>query len=65
MLVKEEYTGKQLATLSPSKVHYHLKELESHGFVEVVRTEEKNGIVQKFYWKRPVMEEHLPATLST
>lgn len=52
MLVKEEYTGKQLATLlslSPSKVHYHLKELESHGFVEVVRTEEKNGIVQKFY----------------
>ncbi|MCM3142999.1 transcriptional regulator [Brevibacillus sp. MER 51] len=52
MLVKEEYTGKQLATLlslSPSKVRYHLKELESHGFVEVVRTEEKNGIVQKFY----------------
>lgn len=52
MLVKEEHTGKQLATLlslSASKVHYHLKELESHGFVEVVRTEEKNGIVQKFY----------------
>ncbi len=52
LLVKEAYTGKQLATilsLSPSKVHYHLKELESHGFVEVVRTEEKNGIVQKFY----------------
>ncbi|MFP3389825.1 ArsR/SmtB family transcription factor [Brevibacillus sp. SIMBA_040] len=52
MLVKEEYTGKQLAThlsLSASKVHYHLKELENHGFVHVVRTEEKNGIVQKFY----------------
>ncbi|MFS0555303.1 ArsR/SmtB family transcription factor [Brevibacillus sp. 179-C9.3 HS] len=52
LLVKEAYTGKQLATilsLSASKVHYHLKELESHGFVEVVRTEEKNGIVQKFY----------------
>lgn len=51
-LVKEEYTGKQLATLlslSPSKVHYHLKELEHYGFVEVVRTEEKNGIVQKFF----------------
>ncbi|USG67224.1 helix-turn-helix domain-containing protein [Brevibacillus ruminantium] len=52
LLVKEEQTGKQLATklsLSPSKVHYHLKELEHYGFVHVVRTEEKNGIVQKFF----------------
>lgn len=51
-LVKGEYTGKQLATLlslSPSKVHYHLKELEQYGFIQVVRTEEKNGIVQKFF----------------
>ncbi|WP_421617651.1 ArsR/SmtB family transcription factor [Brevibacillus sp. TJ4] len=51
-LVQAEYTGKQLATLlslSPSKVHYHLKELEQYGFVHVVRTEEKNGIVQKFF----------------
>lgn len=52
LLVKDAYTGKQLSTLlslSASKVHYHLKELENHGFVEVVRTEEKNGIIQKFY----------------
>ncbi|MGG1663417.1 ArsR/SmtB family transcription factor [Brevibacillus sp. NRS-1366] len=52
ILVKDAYTGKQLSTLlslSASKVHYHLKELENHGFIEVVRTEEKNGIVQKFY----------------
>lgn len=51
-LTKEAYTGKQLATmlnLSASKVHYHLKELENHHFIQVVRTEEKNGIVQKFY----------------
>ncbi|HEU4965812.1 MAG TPA: winged helix-turn-helix domain-containing protein [Bacilli bacterium] len=51
-LVKGEYTGKQLGTelgLAASKVHYHLKELEHHQFVEVVRTEEKNGILQKFY----------------
>ncbi|MED1946438.1 MULTISPECIES: transcriptional regulator [Brevibacillus] len=68
MLVKEEYTGKQLATLlslSPSKVHYHLKELENHGFVEVVRTEEKNGIVQKFYravaYDFKVSEDLLPS----
>ncbi len=52
LLVKDAFTGKQLATmlnLSASKVHYHLKELENHRFVHVVRTEEKNGIVQKFY----------------
>ena len=68
LLVKEAYTGKQLATLlslSASKVHYHLKELESQGFVHVVRTEEKNGIVQKFYravaYDFKVSEELLPS----
>jgi DNA-binding transcriptional ArsR family regulator len=67
-LIKEEHTGKQLATLlslSASKVHYHLKELETHGFVEVVRTEEKNGIIQKFYravaYDYKISEELLPS----
>src|SRR5690606_2622941 len=32
--------------------HYHLRELEKCGLVVVERTEEKNGIVQKFY--RPI-----------
>lgn len=52
MLIGEELTGKQLAERigqSPSRIHYHLKELETNGFVEVKRTEEKNGIIQKFY----------------
>ncbi|MFM1654411.1 ArsR/SmtB family transcription factor [Brevibacillus sp. B_LB10_24] len=52
LLMKEEYTGKQLADIigvSASKIHYHLKELEQQGFIEIVRTEEKNGIMQKFY----------------
>ncbi len=51
-LIENEYTGTQLADilgLSPSKVHYHLRELEQHGLIQVVRTEEKNGIVQKFF----------------
>lgn len=68
LLVKEAYTGKQLATLlslSASKVHYHLKELENHGFIKVVRTEEKNGIVQKFFravaYDFKVSEELLPS----
>lgn len=52
ILLHEEATGKQLADrldFAASRIHYHLRELEHHGFVEVVRTEEKNGIVQKFY----------------
>lgn len=67
-LIKEELTGKQLATLlsiSASKIHYHLKELESSGFIEVVRTEEKNGIMQKFYravaFDFKINEELLPS----
>ncbi|MEK5269152.1 MULTISPECIES: ArsR/SmtB family transcription factor [unclassified Heyndrickxia] len=45
-------TGKMLADqlhLSPSKVRYHLTELEKVGLIKVDRTEEKNGIIQKFY----------------
>ncbi|MCO7126844.1 helix-turn-helix domain-containing protein [Sporolactobacillus shoreicorticis] len=48
----KEKTGKMLADefhMSPSKVRYHLTELERVGLVEVVRTELKNGIQQKFY----------------
>lgn len=45
-------TGKMLADeleLSPSKVRYHLTELEKVGLITIERTEEKNGIIQKFY----------------
>lgn len=51
-LIFKEATGKQLADefqMSASKVHYHVHELENNGLVEMVRTEEKNGILQKFY----------------
>lgn len=52
LLIAQEATGKQLADLlhlSPSRVHYHLKELQQRNIVEIVRTQEKNGIVQKFF----------------
>jgi DNA-binding transcriptional ArsR family regulator len=52
LLIAQEATGKQLADLlhlSPSRVHYHLKELQQRNVVEIVRTQEKNGIVQKFF----------------
>lgn len=48
----KEKTGKMLAdefNIAPSKVRYHLVELERVGLIKVVRTELKNGIQQKFY----------------
>lgn len=51
-IIIKEATGKQLADefeMSASKIHYHLRELENNELVEIVRTEEKNGILQKFY----------------
>jgi len=33
----------------PSKVHYHVKELERIGVLVIVKTMEKSGIVEKFY----------------
>lgn len=33
----------------PSKVHYHVKELEKIGVLEIVETKEKGGIIEKFY----------------
>lgn len=68
ILQRQEATGMQLAKeleLPPSRVHYHLKELEVSGFVVLVRTSEKNGILQKFYEAAAVnyvvSEELLPS----
>lgn len=54
-------SGQDLAekmNVSRSKVHYHLKELEKHGFIEIVKQEIVNGIVQKFY--SPVAKAFIP-----
>lgn len=51
-LLEKPYTGQQLSeyfNLSRAKIHYHLKELEKNELIELVYTEEKNGIIQKFY----------------
>ncbi|MFD1887259.1 ArsR/SmtB family transcription factor [Paenibacillus wenxiniae] len=61
-LGREPMTGQQLAEkmdLSRSKIHYHLQELEKNGIIEVVRREEKNGILQKFY--SPVAKAIIPS----
>lgn len=51
-VVERPYTGQQLSetlTIPRGKVHYHLKDLEKNNLIEIVKTEEKNGIMQKFY----------------
>ena len=61
-LGREPMTGQQLAEkmdLSRSKIHYHLQELEKNGIIEVVRREEKNGILQKFY--SPIAKAIIPS----
>lgn len=61
LLVEKPYTGQQLAeqfNLSRARIHYHLRELEKNHLIELVRTEEINGIVQKFY--QSVAQAFLP-----
>lgn len=51
-LVEQPHTGQMLAqelNLSRAKVLYHLRELEKHGIIQLVRKEERAGNVLKFY----------------
>lgn len=51
-LLEKPYTGQQLSEhfkVSRAHIHYHLKELDRNGLIEIVKKEEKNGIMQKFY----------------
>lgn len=55
---KKALTVKQMADILkevPSKVHYHVKELEKIDVMEIVETKERSGIVEKFYL--PTAEE--------
>jgi len=50
--IGEPATVKQVADKMgevPAKVHYHVKKLQKVGILELVRTQEINGIVAKFY----------------
>src|SRR5699024_63463 len=51
-LMEKPHTGKMLSdklALSRANIHYHLKELEKNQLIELVRKEEKGGVIQKFY----------------
>ncbi|GGB01655.1 ArsR family transcriptional regulator [Macrococcus hajekii] len=55
-------TGQQLADeldIPRAKIHYHLREMEKYGFIEIVKTEQKISIIQKFY--APTASEFIPA----
>lgn len=61
LLIERPYTGQQLAEhyhLSRARVHYHLRELEKNHLIELVRTKEINGIIEKFY--QAVAQSFLP-----
>lgn len=36
--------------LAPSKLYYHMNQLELHGFVHVVDTQVQGNIIEKFFW---------------
>lgn len=52
MLGEKPKTGQNLADeldIPRAKIHYHLNELLKNEIIHVVKTEEKNSIIQKFY----------------
>lgn len=51
-LVEQRLTVAQLAEAvgeDKSKLYYHLKELETHGLIEVVETRQKGNLLEKIY----------------
>lgn len=51
-LTREALTATQLGEameIAPSKIHYHVRELERVGLVTLVATREKGGILEKYY----------------
>ncbi len=52
LLVDAPYTNKQLATalnVSPPRLHFHVRELQSAGLIEMVEERPKGGVVEKYY----------------
>ncbi|HAH96050.1 MAG TPA: hypothetical protein DCL69_04000 [Firmicutes bacterium] len=52
LLIDHQATAKQVSLsvgLSSANVHYHVKELEKQGLIEIVETVEKGGILEKYY----------------
>ncbi|KUO51655.1 MAG: hypothetical protein APF76_13535 [Desulfitibacter sp. BRH_c19] len=51
-LICQRATVQQIAGMlqdTPAKIHYHVKELEKYGLIQLVKTIEKKGILEKYY----------------
>ena len=52
LLVDAPYTNKQLAStlnVSPPRLHFHVRELQSAGLIEIVSEQPKGSVVEKYY----------------
>lgn len=52
LLTREPLTNKQLATrigIAPGKLHFHVRELERAGLIEIVEERPKGGVIEKYY----------------
>lgn len=52
LLTREPMTNKQMATrigIPPGKLHFHVRELERAGLIELVEERPKGGVIEKYY----------------
>lgn len=52
LLTNAPYTNKQLADLlqvSPPRLHFHVRELQEAGLIEMVSQQPKGGVIEKYY----------------
>src|SRR5690349_3771764 len=52
LLTNAPYTNKQLAEMlqiPPPRMHFHVRELQSAGMIEIVSQKPKGGVIEKYY----------------
>jgi predicted transcriptional regulator len=52
LLTNAPYTNKQLASLlqvTPPRLHFHVRELQAAGLIEIVSEQPKGGVIEKYY----------------
>ncbi len=52
LLTNAQYTNKQLASLlqvTPPRLHFHVRELQTTGLIEIVSEQPKGGVIEKYY----------------
>ncbi|GCE31327.1 transcriptional regulator [Dictyobacter alpinus] len=52
LLTNAPYTNKQLSALlqvTPPRLHFHVRELQAAGLIEIISEQPKGGVVEKYY----------------